>query len=70
MADRWLTVAEAAERFGGGVMRVYRRIWAGDLEASNAAIAGAKPSYRIRESSIDRYFESRRIRIPEVRRST
>lgn len=66
MTDRWLSVAEVAPMFGGGVMRVYRRIWAGDLEASNEAIEGQKnPRYKIRESSVQRYFESRAIAVPK-----
>lgn len=64
MANRWLSVSEAAEIFGGGVMRVYRRIWRGDLEASNEALDGEKPRYRISEAAIQRYFESRRMAVP------
>lgn len=65
MADRWLSVSEAAPLFGGGVMRVYRRIWSGELEATNVAIEGDKPQYRVRESAIAKYFESRIIRAPK-----
>lgn len=69
MAERWLTIKQAAEYFGGSPMRVYRRIWAGQLEASDVSIAATKqPRYAIRESSIAKYFETRQIAIPAARR--
>lgn len=69
MTDRWLTIKQAAEYFGGSPMRVYRRIWSGDLEASDVSINATKqPRYAVRESSITKYFESRRLAVPAARR--
>lgn len=68
MAENWLTVVEAAQRFKLGKMAVYRRIWNGTLPATNIGDPDAdKPEYRIAESDIDSYFESRRIKKPAVR---
>lgn len=67
--DDWLTIKEAADRhFQGKVMRLYRRIWSGDIAASNVAINGDKPTYRVSESAIQRYFASRELAVPSVRR--
>jgi hypothetical protein len=67
--DDWLTVKEAAERhFQGKVMRLYRRIWSGDITASNVAIEGDKPTYRVSESAIQAYFSGRQMAVPSVRR--
>ncbi|WP_203911262.1 hypothetical protein [Rhizocola hellebori] len=63
-ADRWLSVVDAAEYFGGGVMRVYRRIWAGQLVVSNVAMEGSKPNYRVSLKSIDKYFSDRQLTAP------
>lgn len=66
--DRRLTVKEAAAHFGGGVMRVYRRIYAGDLKAIDIRLPGSdKPLYRIAESEIDRYFAARNMKPPPSR---
>jgi hypothetical protein len=67
MAERWLSITEAAARFGGSKMRVYRRIWSGDLRAANEALKGEKPRYKIAESWIDEYFTKREIEIPTRR---
>lgn len=65
MAERWLTVQQAAdEYFLGKVMRVYRRVYSGEIPASNEAIHGRRPRYRIAESAIQRYFRDRTLRVP------
>lgn len=70
MADRWLTIKQAAEVFGGSPMCVYRRIWSGELEASDVSLKATKqPRYRVRESAITKYFESRRLTVPARRAS-
>lgn len=69
--DDWMTIKQAADRhFGGMVMQVYRRIWSGDISASNVAIKGRKkPSLRVSESAIQAYFSSRQMApMPQVRR--
>jgi len=75
MAETWLTVKQAAPAFGGGIMRVYRRIWSGELPAVDISPRNPKPNakrkpkpdYRIAESALDEYFRSRTIVHPEVR---
>ena len=72
MGDRWLSVKEAAKHFGsetgggksGGVMRVYRRIWAGELVVANVAIEGNKPHYKVSLRSIEKYFTDRQMTAP------
>lgn len=66
--DDWLTIKEAADRhFQGKVMRLYRRIWSGDIPASNVAINGDKPAYRVAESAIQAYFSGRQMAAPSLR---
>lgn len=65
--DRWLSVVDAAtEHFGGPncVMRVYRRIYAGELVVSNVGRPGNKPNYKVSERSIFAYFADRRMSAP------
>lgn len=61
MTERWMTVREAAEQLGVSGMWVRRRITAGLIEASDVAIAGKRPRYRISESALQHYFESQRL---------
>lgn len=71
MSDRWMTIKQAADlHFQGKVMRLYRRIWSGDIPASNVAIKGTKkPSLRVSESAIEAYFARRQMApMPEIRR--
>lgn len=68
--DQMLTVAQAAPFFGGGIMRVYRRIHSGELKAVNIAPAGArKPMFMVAESAIRDYFAKRQMSIPQRRLS-
>lgn len=68
--NKWLTVKEVAERFGSGthIMTVYRRIWAGELAASDVRPKGSrKPEYRVAESALQQYFADRAIKMPARR---
>lgn len=74
--EKWLTVQQAAPAFGGGIMRVYRRIWSGELPAVDLSPREPKPKdkrhkpdYRIAESAIEQYFTSRLITMPSRRAS-
>ena len=63
--DRMLTVQQAAEQMNRGVMAVYRRIWAGDIDAVDIGLPGAeKPTYRIPERALEAYFAKRVITRP------
>lgn len=59
--DRLLTVREVAEAMRVSQMTVYRLIRAGDLPAIRVG-----RNFRIRESDVDRYFDSRAVGVGPV----
>lgn len=64
-AERWLTVAEAAERIGMKPLSVYRRIWAGEIKAADMRMRGSdKASYRVAESALQKYLTERVLEHP------
>lgn len=68
MADKLLDVKDVADHLGKGVMAVYRRIWAGQIEAVDTRLPGAsKPRYQIRESAFAAYLERNTIQHPTRR---
>lgn len=68
MADELLTVNQAAEILGRKRMAIFRRIWAGQIEAINVALPTAsRPIYRIRRAALDAYLQRNTIRQPERR---
>lgn len=67
MTEKWMTVRQAADMLQVSIMWIHRRIAAGLIEASNEALAGRRPRYRIAESALDRYFLAQRA---QVRRAT
>lgn len=64
--EDWLTIKEAADRyFHGKVMRLYRRIWAGEIVASNIAITGTvRPKLRVSDSAMQAYFSGHQMVAP------
>lgn len=67
-ADRLLDVTDVAARINRGVMAVYRRIWAGQIEAVDMRLPGAsKARYQIRESALTAYLDRNTIRQPARR---
>lgn len=64
-----LTVKQAADALGfKDGLAVYRRIWSGELDASDIRRTGAKrAAYRITEASIEAYLERTKISHPKVR---
>lgn len=62
MPEHRLTVKQVAEQLGTGVLTVYRRIWAGEIEAIDMRMStGERPTYRVNQSALDAYLQQRQI---------
>jgi hypothetical protein len=66
MAQDWIKISQAARQLDVSHMWIRRRIWNGDIAATDERLPGSKrPQYRVSQNSINEYFASRKIVIPE-----
>ena len=59
--DRLLTTKEVAERLGLCVPHVRALINSGELKAIDCSVRNGRKTFRIRESELERFIESREV---------
>lgn len=64
--EEWMTIGQVAKKLDVNHMWVRRRIWNGEIAATDERLPGSKrPQYRVSAKAVDDYFNRRRISIPE-----